>query len=99
MGIPEPVTAAPPEPGTAGFLFAFLFFSTDTLAGHVQIAERGHERAYLTGLFRDRRAPDAPDLHLVDADLHLEMVEGTRRFRTVTIDAIASPTGCGTVSA
>jgi hypothetical protein len=87
MGIPEPVTAAPPEPGTAGFLFAFLFFSTDTIAGHVQIAERGAERAYLTGLFRDRRAPDAPDLHVVDADLHVEMVEGTRRFHTVTIDA------------
>jgi hypothetical protein len=87
MGIPEPVTAAPPEPGTFGFLFAFLFFSTDTIAGHVQIAERGDERAYLTGLLRDRRAPDAPDLHVVDADLRVEMVDGTRRFQTAVIDA------------
>ncbi len=88
MGIPEPVTAAPPAPGTAGFLFAFLFFSTDTVAGHVQIAERGDERAYLTGLLRDRRAPDGPDLHVVDAALSVEMIDGTRRFHTVIIDAV-----------
>ena len=87
MGIPEPVTAAPPAPGTAGFLFCFLFFSTDTVAGNVQIAERGSERAYLTGLLRDRRASNAPDLDVVDADLRVEMVDGTRRFHTATIDA------------
>ena len=45
------------------------------------------QRAYLTGLLRDRRAPDAPDLHVVDADLRVEMVDGTRRFHTAVIDA------------
>jgi hypothetical protein len=87
MGIPEPVTGAPPEPGTAGNLFCFLFFSTDSVAGHVQIAERGDRRAYLTGLLRDRSVPDAPDLHVVDADLRVEMTPGTRRFHTAVIDA------------
>src|SRR5581483_3571742 len=74
-----------PEPAVAGFLFSFLFFSTDTVAGHVQVAERGDERAYLTGLLRDRRAPDAPELHVTDAELSVEMVDGTRRFRTATV--------------
>jgi hypothetical protein len=95
MGVPEPVTAAPPEPGTAGFLFAFLFFSTDTVAGHVQVAERGDERAYLTGLLRDRRAPDGPDLHVADAVLSVEMTGGTRRFRRVTIDTVLDDGGGG----
>ena len=88
MGIAEPVTGASVAPSTAGSLFSFLFFSTDTLAGHLQIAERGAERTYLTGLVRDRRDLSAPDLHVVDATLRLDLHEGTRRFRYASADVV-----------
>jgi hypothetical protein len=84
MGIPEPVTGPTPAPSEVGSLFAFLFFSTSTLAGHVQVMERGEERVYLTGLVRDRRDA-AVDVHVAEADLRISFHEGTRRFRTVTI--------------
>ena len=88
MGIPEPVTGASVPPGLVGSLFSFLFFSTDTLAGHLQIAERGSERTYLTGLVRDRRDLAAPDLHVVDATLRIELHDGTRRFREAAAEVV-----------
>jgi hypothetical protein len=88
MGIPEPVTGASVSISKVGSLFSFLFFSTDTLAGHLQIAERGAERTYLTGLVRDRRNLAAPDVHVVDATLRLEFHEGTRRFRDAVADVV-----------
>ena len=88
MGIPEPVTGASVSISKVGSLFSFLFFSTDTLAGHLQIAERGAERTYLTGLVRDRRNLAAPDVHVVDAALRLEFHEGTRRFRDAVADVV-----------
>jgi hypothetical protein len=39
VGIPEPRTGRDEAP--AGSLFSFLFFSTETHAGHVQVARRG----------------------------------------------------------
>lgn len=47
MGIPEPVTGPSPAP-SAGSLFAFLFFSTDTIGGHLQIAEFAGRPSYFT---------------------------------------------------
>ena len=89
MGIPEPVTGPTPPPSQVGSLFSFLFFSTDRLAGHVQVAERGEDRVYLTGLVRDRGAGDTPDdIHVRDANLSIEFFEDTRRFRTVTLDLV-----------
>jgi hypothetical protein len=86
MGIPEPVTGPNAAPSQVGSLFAFLFFSTDALAGHVQVMERGSDRVYLTGLVRDRRDLRGADLHVRDAALRVELHEGTRRFRTVELD-------------
>jgi hypothetical protein len=63
-----------------GTLFAFLFFSTDDIAGHVQVMERGTDRVYLTGLLRDRTASDRPDLRVTTAGLSLRFFEGTRRI-------------------
>ncbi|MEU8138537.1 hypothetical protein [Streptodolium elevatio] len=54
VGIAEPVTG-PPAP-RAGGLFAFLFFSTDSHAGHVQAAP-GYTSAGLT----DRKTQDTVD--------------------------------------
>jgi hypothetical protein len=86
MGIAEPITGPAAPVSEVGSLFAFLFFSTDTLAGHVQIAERGEQRVYLTGLIRDRRDLGGGDLHVTDAALRIAFFDGTRRFRTVTLD-------------
>jgi hypothetical protein len=41
---------------------------------------------YLTGLIRDRRDLGRGDLHVTDATLRIALFEGTRRFRTVTLD-------------
>jgi hypothetical protein len=49
------------------------------------LAERGRDRVYLTGLVRDRREVQAGDRHVVAADLTLELHEGTRRMRVVTL--------------
>jgi hypothetical protein len=86
MGVPEPVTGPAPDPSREGTLFAFLFFSTETVAGHVQVMERGARRAYLTGLLRDRRV-DAPRTRSVStAELSLVLREGTRRASRLDID-------------
>jgi hypothetical protein len=85
MGVPEPVTGPTPPPAQVGSLFAFLFFSTDRIAGHVQVMERGEARVYLTGLVRDRSEAAPVDVHVRTADLSLDLHEGTRRFRTVTL--------------
>lgn len=76
----DPVTGAPTPPSQAGSLFAFLFFSTDEFAGHVQVAERGPVRQYLTGLLRDRTGAGR-DLHVASAELQLGFHDGTRRMR------------------
>jgi hypothetical protein len=86
MGIPEPLTGPTPPVTQVGSLFSFLFFSTDRLAGHVQVMERGEDRVYMTGLVRDRASAEPDDIHVRDADLSIELHEGTRRFRTVTLD-------------
>src|SRR5438093_675602 len=79
MGVPEPLTGPAPEPSQLGTLFAFLFFSTTTLAGHVQVMERGPDRVYLTGLVRDRRHDPPVPLAVTDARLELELFPATRR--------------------
>jgi hypothetical protein len=81
----DPVTGVQPPPSQVGNLFAFLFFSTDRLAGHVQVAERGAERVYLTGLVRDRHDRSAPERRVDAATLSLDLVEGTRRPRRTTL--------------
>jgi len=47
MGIPEPTTGPAPA-ASAGSLFAFLFFSTETLGGHLQIAQFPGRSNYFT---------------------------------------------------
>lgn len=87
MGISEPVTGPTPPVSQVGSLFAFLFFSTDRLAGHVQIAERGDAQVYLTGLVRERDDEPA-DLHVREARLDLDLYDGTRRNRRATLSLV-----------
>jgi hypothetical protein len=72
-----------PRAGSAdtGALFYFLFFSTRDLAGHLQIAERGRDRTYLTGLIRARDG--LSEARVTDAQLKIELIPGTRRFSQV----------------
>jgi hypothetical protein len=82
IGVPEPETGEASE-RPAGSLFCFLFFSTERLAGHVQLSERGgHE--YLTGLVRPREGGD--DLIVARATLSLDLYEGTRRFSRAVLE-------------
>lgn len=96
MGIPEPVTGSAP-PASAGALFAFLFFSTDAIGGHVQIARFAGRPDYFTAGIHRRRGPaghraaeesDAP-IALTSADLDVDFYdsERPRRFRAARFDA------------
>jgi hypothetical protein len=83
----DPITGPSPAAASTGSLFAFLFFSTESLAGHVQVMERTEGRLYLTGLFRDLDAAGAVtgrEVRATDVDLSLELVDGTRRFAVAT---------------
>jgi hypothetical protein len=87
IGIPEPATGPAPAPSQAGALFLFLFFSTRELAGHVQIAERGAQRTYLTGLIRERSNPRR-ELRVREAKLGFELFAGTRRFSRARLELV-----------
>jgi hypothetical protein len=98
MGIPEPVTGPAPPP-TAGALFAFLFFSTGTLGGHLQVAQFAGRPDYFTAEVARRgdagggsvgvASAGGEGLALVDASLSAEFYdrERPRRFRTARFDA------------
>ena len=85
MGIREPVTGAEEGLDKRGFSLAFLFFSTDTLAGHVQLNGREGEPRYITGRIRD--IASGREWAVEDLDLQVELHEGTRRFRNATVSA------------
>jgi hypothetical protein len=87
IGISEPITGPAPVPDQAGTLFLFLFFSTAALAGHVQIAERGTQRTYLTGLIRERAHPQR-ERSVRDAKLSFALVPGTRRFSSANLELV-----------
>jgi hypothetical protein len=97
VGIPEPATGPAGEAGT-GRLFAFLFFSTAAVGGHIQLAQFGGQPDYLTGLIVDRRRHDAPDVEVDDASLRVEFHDDgrPRRFRRAQLDV--RPTGAGPIA-
>jgi len=86
MGIAEPITGPPATPSD-GSLFAFLFFSTEKLAGHVQIAQRTGHPDYFTAQLADRLHPQLPPHEATDAELSLELFDDRRprRFRTAAL--------------
>ena len=91
MGIEEPVTGPAPA-ASAGSLFAFLFFSTDTHGGHLQLAQFEGRSDYWTCELTRRDAPDADLLELrlaSRASLRVEFCDEARprRFRNVTFSA------------
>ena len=82
MGAPEPVTGPRAPLSELGGFTAFFLFSTDVLAGHLQVMERGAERTYLTGHVIDRRHPEAGAVDIADVAFGIDMHPGTRRFRS-----------------
>lgn len=86
MGVPEPVTGSKTSLAERGYIMVFLFFSTPQLAGHINLAERGDEREYLTATLLDTRSGEPRDLGVTDATFDLDLVPGTRRFRTLDLD-------------
>ena len=82
MGIAEPVTGPTVEAGV-GRLFAFLFFSTEAIAGHVQLAQFSGQPDHLTALLSHRRHPELGDVEVVDASLSVGFHDDgrPRRFR------------------
>jgi hypothetical protein len=95
MGIPEPVTGPPPPP-SAGSFFAFLFFSTESIGGHLQIAQFAGRPDYFTAEISKRGKADGSDwsaletVHLKDARPTIEFYDDARprRMRKVRFDAL-----------
>lgn len=85
MGIREPVTGVEEGLDERGFTLAFLFFSTDTLAGHVQLNGREGEPRYTTGMIRE--IASGREWEVDDVSLDVELHEGTRRFRHASLHA------------
>lgn len=87
MGIAEPVTGPPAPPG-AGTLFAFLFFSTESYGGHVQLAQFAGRPDYLTAEIASRARP-AEGVEIAGASLDVKFYDTARprRFRTARFDA------------
>lgn len=80
MGIDEPVTGPPRSP-SAGTLFAFLFFSTKTHGGHLQVAQFEGRRDFITAEVAHRERPGEPAVHLESASLRVAFCDDARPRR------------------
>ncbi len=78
VGIPEPVTGSVPD--AVGGLFSFLFFSTDTHGGHVQVAQPAGGERYLSATVVDR-VTGAIVAEGARADVEAEFVDDDRPRR------------------
>lgn len=85
MGVPEPVTGPKVALSDKGHVMSFLFFSTDTLSGHLLFQGRGDDAPYTTGVVTDRRT--GVFRHAANIALEVELHEGTRRFRRAGVAA------------
>ncbi len=83
MGIEEPETG-PAAPPSAGSLFAFLFFSTATHGGHLQVAEFTGRPDFASFELAEITAPERHLPALETATLDVDFVDDARprRFRT-----------------
>lgn len=85
MGIPEPVTGPKVKLAEKGHVMSFLFFSTDTMSGHLLFQGRGDDKPYTTGVITERRTEAFH--HATHIALKVELHEGTRRFRRADVAA------------
>lgn len=85
MGIREPVTGEEEGLDARGFTLAFLFFSTEVYAGHVQLNGREGEPRYTTGMIRE--IVSGREWAVEDLELEVQLHDGTRRFRHASLRA------------
>ena len=85
MGVPEPVTGPKVTLAEKGHVMSFLFFSTDTMSGHLLFMGRGDDAPYTTGVITDRRSEAAH--HATKITLAVDLHPGTRRFRAAEVRA------------
>ncbi|NDI16098.1 MAG: cell division protein FtsZ, partial [Actinobacteria bacterium] len=88
MGVPEPVTGPRTPLSEKGHVMSFLFFSTDTMSGHLLFSGRGDDPPYTTGTVTMRHTETVH--HAQSISLAVELHEGTRRFRSATVTAVFS---------
>jgi hypothetical protein len=86
IGIREPVTGPKEDLGERGFAMAFLFFSTDAVAGHVLFERRGDDPGYLTGDLMQRDGTGSAQ-SVSGSDLEVRLHDGTRRFDECSVGA------------
>ncbi len=86
VGIPEPVTGPPAAAAPTGGLFAFLFYSTDTHAGHVQVTRRGAGLEHVTAEVIDRRTGTSVIGERVEIDADFFDDERPRRVSRAGFD-------------
>ena len=85
MGVPEPVTGPKVTLAQKGHVMSFLFFSTDSMSGHLLFERRGEDEPYTTGVVTER-ATEA--VHVAQKiELAANLHPGTRRFRTAQVRA------------
>jgi hypothetical protein len=85
MGIPEPVTGPKLTLAQKGHVMSFLFFSTDSMSGHLLLERRGEDEPYASGVVTER-ATEA--VHVVQKiELSADIYPGTRRFRAAQVRA------------
>ena len=85
MGVPEPVTGPKVTLAEKGHVMSFLFFSTDTMSGHLLFQGRGDDAPYTTGVVTDRRTEATR--HATRIALAVDLHPGTRRFRSAQVRA------------
>lgn len=83
VGIPEPFTGEVPASGMS--MFAFLFFSTDTHGGHVQVTHR-NGADHLTAEVVDRASGASTRGEHVTVDAEFVDDARPRRFRRVRLE-------------
>lgn len=94
VGIPEPVTGEGQVSG--GGLFSFLFYSTETHGGHVQVARGLDGSRYLSATILRRPSGEVTFVG-IDADITVSFVDDARprRMRAASFE-LRSPTGSRT---
>ena len=85
MGVPEPVTGPKLTLAEKGHVMSFLFFSTNTMSGHLLFMGRGDDAPYTTGVVTDLR--DEVTHHAARIELEVDLHPGTRRFRRAQVRA------------
>jgi hypothetical protein len=85
VGVPEPFTGE--VPARTGALFAFLFYSTDTHGGHVQVTRRDGA-SHLTAEIVDRTTGDSVIGERVTVDATFVDDGRPRRFDKATFEVV-----------